>query len=56
MSATGGMTIGANGSVTGNGKIYANVTNGGLLAPGDSVGVLNIVNGSYTQTFSDAAN
>jgi len=45
------MTIGAIGAVVGNGCIYADVSNGGVVAPGNSLGRL-FISESYTQTFS----
>jgi fibronectin-binding autotransporter adhesin len=49
VSASGGMTIGPLGTVTGDATIYAAVLNGGLVGPGNSLGAL-FVSGSYTQT------
>src|SRR5262249_8719713 len=42
------MTIGALGTLEGNGTIVGNVSNSGVVAPGATVGALQI-NGGYTQ-------
>jgi T5SS/PEP-CTERM-associated repeat protein len=49
LSASGGMTIGPLGTVTGDASIFAAVTNGGLVGPGNSLGTL-FVSGSFAQT------
>jgi T5SS/PEP-CTERM-associated repeat protein len=49
VSVGGTLTIGAAGAVKGNGTITGNVSNGGLVAPGSSIGSLHIT-GNYMQT------
>ncbi len=44
-----GLTVAAKGKLTGSSTIIGNVTNGGTVAPGNSVGLLAI-DGNYTQT------
>jgi autotransporter-associated beta strand protein len=47
-SITSNVTVGAAGTLGGNGTITGNVVNAGTLAPGNSIGTLN-VSGSYIQ-------
>ncbi len=47
-SLTSNVIVGAAGTLGGNGTITGNVVNAGILAPGNSIGLLT-VNGSYTQ-------
>jgi T5SS/PEP-CTERM-associated repeat protein len=49
VSAAGGMSIGPLGTVMGDGSIYADVTNAGVVAPGTSPGTLYI-NNNYIQS------
>ena len=45
---TSNVTVGAGGTLGGNGTIVGNVVNAGTLAPGNSIGTLNI-NGNFVQ-------
>ncbi len=47
-SIVSNVTVDAGGNLGGSGTINATVTNNGIVAPGNSIGTLN-VNGSYTQ-------
>lgn len=47
-SITSNVTVGSNGNLGGAGTITGTVVNGGVLAPGNSIGTLSVV-GSYTQ-------
>jgi outer membrane autotransporter protein len=47
-SITSQTTVGASGTLGGSGTITGNVINGGIFAPGNSIGQLNIT-GNYTQ-------
>jgi T5SS/PEP-CTERM-associated repeat protein len=48
VQVVGGMTIGTQGALFGDGKVFANVANSGIVAPGASPGTLN-VDGLYSQ-------
>ena len=49
VSAAKGVHIGAGGILQGNGTVVGNLTNGGVVAPGNSPGTFT-VNGNFTQT------
>ena len=46
---TSNVTVGAGGTLGGNGTIFGNVVNAGTLAPGNSIGTLNIT-GNFVQS------
>jgi autotransporter-associated beta strand protein len=45
--ATSNVTVGANGTLDGTGRIIGNLTNNGIVAPGNSIGTMT-VQGNYT--------
>ena len=48
-SVTGNVAVGPAGTLGGNGTIFGNVANAGTVAPGNSIGTLNI-NGNFVQS------